>query len=127
MKSIYKIFGVMPSVAFTVFLFYMACMKSPNTLREAPVSFFAFDTSDISGRLQYIGSQNNGDYFRTITDPPERYYNVLLVELVPTVSHGLWYDAHLGDSIVKHKFSNTLTLFGRHGVGYYKIINPSNL
>jgi hypothetical protein len=124
MKYMTKIFQVVPTIGVLVFLFYMTCIKSPDDFRKAPVSFCAFDTAEISGRLQYIGDQNHGDYFRTVKDPPERYYSALLVELVPTVSHGLWYEAHLGDSIVKHRFSNTLMLFRKDAISYYKIVTP---
>jgi len=124
MKYIAKIFWLTPGIAVAAFLLYRISIKSPNGFREPPVNFYTFDTTEISGRLQYIGNPEHGDYFRTMEDTPGRYYHVQLVEFVPKLSLGLKYGANLGDSIVKHRFSNTLVLFHKNVAGYYKIVNP---
>ena len=124
MKTITKIFQLWPTIAFALFVLFRIYMKSSHDFREQPVSFSTFDTTEISGRIQYIGNQEQGDYFRIFRDIPGRYYYVKLVELVPSVSMGLRYSATLGDSVVKHKFSNTLILFKANTAEYYSVVAP---
>jgi hypothetical protein len=115
--KIYFILGII-GVIYLYFLFSSDEAEKKASQIKAKSWREHFDSAEIAGTITYVSHKPvNGDAFSTSDNPSDVYY--CLVNFKPPYSDREFkYFAKIGDSIIKHQFSDTLILVS-NGVKYY--------
>jgi hypothetical protein len=108
-----------------LFLSYNEFMdyKHDRESREADISF---DTSEINSRLLLVNSEGNGDAF-WLVNQPEKAYVAFISFTEPFADKRFGSIAAPGDSIIKHRHSDTLILFKGNRIYYATCWTGKNL
>ena len=77
------------------------------------------DTTEINGRLEYINSEHNGDAF-ILANSPGITFHTAIHFTAPNERRRFGSIAAPGDSIIKHRYSDTIILI-KNNITYYAI------
>ncbi len=127
---IYTIIGILLG-GWAIFIFYSTSIQNSENEVKWQIECNTLDSAEINSTLTYVSREPvNGDAFRVKNIPDQEYYALIPYPKYPYPKYnergmGFKEFAYAGDSIIKHRFSDTIILIKNGQTYYYEFYNGS--
>ena len=111
-------------VIFMAFVYYNLVLKDSEEIEEnSRSSATVFDDSEIVGRIKYVSQATSHGHSFVMVETPKILYRARISFTGNDRGKDFRWVAKPGDSIIKHRNSDTLTLIQKDAVYYTKCRN----